>query len=826
MSATAAENTKAPKPAFSNPFVALLYKEYRRQYPLALGVVLLGVLIQAACIASSIFPEVRFEPDLFAIAFFVTALYSGAAAATLFSDETEEGTFGFLRKLPLAPKTVMSAKVAWLAVSTPLVLAASCLISGLLLVFVPWSSLYGETLWGVFGLAILEAAVWGLFWSPRCQKGLNAILATYFIASLFSYASACFCAENPDILSAYLRAVPIRLGVVLIVAIFACRNMVRWFDINVNKPGDAGNRGRNLLQTLPYPKRLQSPFFALLHHGFRQSQVLLLLGLALSLLFSTIFFVDLRSFLAKISLIDHMDRVVLLIFSGVFYIWFCGNIFGQDQTNSSFRILSRFGMSPSKVWWSRILLFGSIAALPCIAFLIANRLGHIFYATFYEMNHDLNIERILDPLVVAGFLIPFSVGAFVSINVRNTMVAAALTGAGFILLLFWMMLGIFLCWFNPLWTTLPICVALLIASRLRAADWLRERLTWKSRIMPLIPFFATVLAVLVAIPPARIYSVPFVSLEQVRAELDKLNLPEMLSPEQRIKLFEKVAADLDKPFTQDDWDQYIKYYRHVFQNWNFMHKMQREHPEIWANGSEKEKADLVYQSLRQKINTLPTFEEWAMQNFSDNYRLVQTGKIFDRHYDYLNVLKLYNRLPWEKRRALRVLRRTSFFCIKSASISYKNNRSWHLDDLHEFGLSASAAFDQMPWDWMMGAEYYFYGVCQLRLHYVEAALHCYYLEHENTLPKSLDELVGKYLNEIPIDPKTGEPMKYQPERDEELIEANKNNQHASQWSRKPGWPQIFFERKIKLDGQLKESEFSVRRDLTFLPDYAEYGKKD
>lgn len=175
---------------------------------------------------------------------------------------------------------------------------------------------------------------------------------------------------------------------------------------------------------------------------------------------------------------------------------------------------------------------------------------------------------------------------------------------------------------------------------------------------------------------------------------------------------------------------------------------------------------------------------------------------------------------------MRVLRSALLARIQSASLPYNRNQPWDLlDYMPEFDLRGRAAFDQVPWDWMRAAGYYFYGTRQLRLYYIEAALHCYYLDHDNTLPESLDELVGTYLNEIPIDPKDGKPMKYQPERDEELIETFKNSRQAKQWLYKPGWPHIVFERKIRHDGQLNESDFSIIRDLTFLPGYAEYGKE-
>jgi hypothetical protein len=48
---------------------------------------------------------------------------------------------------------------------------------------------------------------------------------------------------------------------------------------------------------------------------------------------------------------------------------------------------------------------------------------------------------------------------------------------------------------SPLLTTLPICIALLVASRMRATYWLRDMFTWRTRLIPLIPVVGTVLVI-------------------------------------------------------------------------------------------------------------------------------------------------------------------------------------------------------------------------------------------------------------------------------------------------------------------------------------------
>jgi hypothetical protein len=145
--------------------------------------------------------------------------------------------------------------------------------------------------------------------------------------------------------------------------------------------------------------------------------------------------------------------------------------------------------------------------------------------------------KLFAPMAVVVWLVPVALGAFASLSFRSQMLAIVTTFIGMYPFIMWGALGIL--WFgcNPLWTTLPICFAFLVVSRMRAWYWLREKLNWRTRLYTLYPVFGTILAILIALPFVRVYSVPYISWEQV-------NTYRYYSPEERQALNKAATEEL------------------------------------------------------------------------------------------------------------------------------------------------------------------------------------------------------------------------------------------------------------------------------------------
>jgi len=185
---------------------------------------------------------------------------------------------------------------------------------------------------------------------------------------------------------------------------------------------------------------------------------------------------------------------------------FWGNIFGHDQKNNSYQFLTRLGVHESKVWWSRMLpaaLF-YIPVLLCLLVYLFVCEDFAFYA----------------PIAFTVWFTILATGAYCSISSPLQMVGIMQTFSLSVLFACaWMHMFLFLFGCSPLWTTVPVVFALLLVSRLRARYWLRETLTWRKKLITRLLVFGVMLAVLVAFPFVRIYSVPHVSWEQMESYL-------------------------------------------------------------------------------------------------------------------------------------------------------------------------------------------------------------------------------------------------------------------------------------------------------------------
>jgi ABC-type Na+ efflux pump permease subunit len=780
-----------------NQFCAILKKESRQQGQLAAAMLLLCFLIQLGAFMMTLFPGTigRVEPAFFGIALLMTALFSGAAAAISFSSEHDEKTFGFLRSLPVSPLTVLAGKTAWLVLGTIFV----AVLSSLFALF--WNFITGnhfntvtlEHVLGSVGVGILEAFAWGLFWSPRCRSQIHALLATYFCASISGYTATLFSATSTSVLESYCNAVPVRFGIAAIVTVFAVRGALKWFDMATQKRSRFFETEKEKRGWFRYPKTPQSPFFALLHQSIRQSQTILLCGLAVSIYADCIILFKNFNELNQRGIVE-TDFFIFLSILGcvVFYIVFCGSIFAQDQKNNSFRFLSRCGISARKIWWSRIQPFLIIYFLIFIAaiikfylpVLVLSAAKFIFgtesvvtqdpHFVLFQYLHS-NYVIIVGSIILSVWLIPFSVGAFLSIYCRSMIVSVSLTGAVSVLLFGWMIIVYILCAFNPLWAVLPIAVALLVASRLRAADWLREQRTWKSRLKPLIPFFVTLVVIIVAMPLVRIYSVPYVSLEEVEALLDKTHLAERLSPTKRKALFRETAARLSQKLTENDIDQ-IEYWNDICFHHRFRFLVYQEKIQIQISKLQLEKMKNDCKFSEERIKLIPPFETYILHDYEIKTRIINAGlkHVNLPHTDgsqEKNIIKRCRYLPWEK---MRILRRFNWRLHQQI---YASCTSWTVDPYqkaydHNFETQmriekSNAALDFLPREWDINRLDYFSVVNTLRLKLVHSALYLWYLEHDGMLPESLDELVGTYLDEIPCDPQTGAAMKYYPKQDGE-----------------------------------------------------------
>jgi hypothetical protein len=722
----------------------LFKKEFRQHGAFALAMICLCLLFQVAYYEQTQFLQTNVEPDVFfGLAVLMTALYAGAAAALAYSTEHAENTFGFLRKLPISLTTIALGKTSWILCGTVLVLIGNLLLG------LAWTAGLGnisgvasEQIWLTFGVGIIEALVWGLFWSTRCRSQIHALLTGYACASITAYTcAACTSTFSNDVLTMYIGAVPYRLAASAIVALFAVWGMFQWFNYDA--------KGSALVRLLPtdlllfrYPKRVQSPFFALVHQHVRHASILYHLGIACCILW-LLGCIGVAYWIGSKNNPNYFKGELLLGFlsyplAGVM-IFFWATIFGHDQRNDSYRFFSRLGIYEGKVWWSRILpalLMYSLVLIGIFGFLFVTEAGQhgFFFAHQEAMRNIIQASSVL----FSVWAIPVGVGAFISVSFRSQMVAIALSLGGMVLLGCWAMIVYHCFAFSPLWTTCPICLALLIASRLRAGYWLRETFTWRSRLIPLVPVLATLLVIVAAVPFVRVYSLPDVSWEQIDAYFDQCDSDMRRAPEKRKALL-----------------------RYIVENGTFPPEYERYTKDSWRLD---DIGDCTYEELllleyAVKRERLHFYYEAARNDKSNREDILRRDQ-----WDWQAVLFYY--MPWEAVRMDRAWR-LEMVAAMARSGGLRDERAGAIRYLYEDKRHYNdAVFDKGMWDSMPLVDMIEGRLCGQRANLVIEAIKRWYAEHDKTLPESLDELLDFHLagtpvlTELPVHPFTDRVIEY------------------------------------------------------------------
>jgi hypothetical protein len=86
-------------------------------------------------------------------------------------------------------------------------------------------------------------------------------------------------------------------------------------------------------------------------------------------------------------------------------------------------------------------------------------------------------------------------------------------------------------------------------------------------------------------------------------------------------------------------------------------------------------------------------------------------------------------------------------------------------------------------------EAYFRRVADIRLTQLLVALRCYHLDNAR-LPTGLDELVPKYLKDVPLDPFTEKPLLYEPEAEPPRVRSVGPDQKLGRSRREDGDDQV------------------------------------
>jgi hypothetical protein len=582
-----------------------LWKETRMLSGLWLAILAMGVFVE--WVVNAFTPPVLGQAMmLFCVALCATVLYALGAAATIFSVEHEEETYNFLAGLPAKWWPVFSGKLVVVFTSAGALAASLSVIGWMICGFDTPSGKDMTDALALFGVAVLEGMAWGTLFSLLMKRPLVAAMLTIVVGAVMvnvivntssSYAVASL---NPD---AYQEAVPVRLAVSAIVLLASAVAARGWLV------SDRGARGVQLGRLSPR-KRRRSQVAArfcpasiptntpsrrmmlarLIWQTWRDSWKLLLVPLGVGS-------IALLCVTAAIGLFTMSDEpIVASLVCSMFFVpaLYGALAFSSDQRRESYRFLSEHAGRPRYVWLARhIVWFGTLVVvflafylLAAGLFLLALRYSGANFAEAFvqwgtpapEMGYDfIQFTRFVvqgTTLAAFGVLTAYSLGQLCSMLVRSEILAAFLALLLSVSLSAW--IAILFVWQLSGWLFLvPLAIGAMLATWLRAPDWIAGRNTWRSWVKPGLAIVAAVSLVAVALPTFR--------LQQIR------NRPVLTTGFQPWQVstaaFVSDRSALDSPESRETADMYRKAVE-LLHSWKRNELLDRwAKPEFMGDGS-------------------------------------------------------------------------------------------------------------------------------------------------------------------------------------------------------------------------------------------------
>lgn len=545
---TAAANAPARAVTILWRFV---WKEFRMLRGLWLAVALLGFATQYA--ARLLLPPTSDLPTtLLAIAWSAAVLYAAGAAATMFSVEHEEETYGFLSTLPTTCWPMFAGKLLVTATSAVLLGVALWILGVMVRGRGGMSGADVSTVLGVLGIGILEAVAWGTLFSLIVRRPLVAAFLTLVIGlvavNVIVNESSTYPTPSASP-SAYVQVIPFRLAAVAL--LLACSALIarRWLaagpglriGAGVDANGDEGFRDRFArslgrlasLGRVADPSARPSMLARLLWQSWRESSKMLFLPLfvGVAALFVQVIFSRLIAWNREA---PQFFLASLLLFVPALY----GALaFHADQRRGNYQFLAEHAARPRYVWFARHAVWlGTLAAvisliLAVVAGVAIVGLGFsagqfvsnylvsgdpqywnadsFVYTTAVGANDGLRFAW----LAAGSCLLAYSIGQLCSMAIRSEILAAFVSLVLAFVVTAWMV-ALF-AWRLPASLFLfPLFAGFMWATWLRAPAWIAGRKTVRSWLMPALAVAMPLLFVAAFLPAVRMTQLPLLAQDR------------------------------------------------------------------------------------------------------------------------------------------------------------------------------------------------------------------------------------------------------------------------------------------------------------------------
>jgi len=483
------------------------------------------------------------------------------------------------------------------------------------------------------------------------------------------------------------------------------------------------------------------------------------------------------------------------------------NIFYGDHRKNAILFLSYRGISPRKVWWSRIVLFGSLLILCLVALNAAYFLDHRFIGIL----KDYTVIK----LIMVWMIIAFAIGQFASIMSRSIVLPMVTTCVGLFLAVWWLFFYLYLInilpsteddleLLQPMIFSTPLILAFFIASRMRIYDLMRDRPLRASMKKIVLSFAIPFVLTITAIAIYRLTTIPSVNYGY---KLDDWALRQKVDYEANEENYDwgllmPITNQNNETNAVNKFSDNFDDYKISWKNWcEFIENPLNNPLRVYLG--EQIFYDNIRKHLVQDEEVTPKFIKDAIA-FLETMpeRRVSSETVVQRHYERVyHIIKNNEQItienparsrtnvtfyfllqnlprviaPWEKYRALKFVADYRFQVDSLIAEQSENLIYHHRGNAEYLRKKITETRKDIP---IKDNQWFFAGfilkdcpVTPYTLFLSEAkrretliylALRFYAMEHGGKLPETLDELKGIYLSEIPLVPFYNVPFEYVP----------------------------------------------------------------
>lgn len=461
-----------------------VWKEYRTLRAFWIALALITVMGQCLLLVTA---QVSATPSwlMFHFAVALAAFYALACGATMFATEREEATYEFLHARPVTNRDAFAGKLMWALVSTA--------AFGVTVWTVAWILARGQVpevdtnrrLWWFWGTAAVELLAWGMFFSLLLQSPLKAALLA---AASASAVVQCFLVieghqGEPFALTSYDNTVGGRLLVAALLMMVNVALGLRWLR-PAYVPWKGWFRAATGRTPAPAadvsiwktpPRRHGLP--RLVWHAWRQEARMLgpLVFVAAVTAYVAMWTEGLRAGASAVGVVSAV--VAALVGSSIFL---------GDQQQGRYAFLAEHGVSPRYVWLSRQVVGLGIT-------------GMIIAALWNTMGVWLGYSSIILAAYASGQLGSMLCRSGILAGFCGLILTVTVGGWGWLMVFLGM---------SPLWSVLPIAVVFLVATWLRAPDWILRRNTVRGWTVVALGVLVPMSGIAVAVAMTRVEEIP------------------------------------------------------------------------------------------------------------------------------------------------------------------------------------------------------------------------------------------------------------------------------------------------------------------------------